>query len=172
MSLSTQPSNPNFLNPINFRFQLKRAPTVNFFTVDATLPNVSLGVAQQPTPFVTVPRPGSKISFGTFSITFKVDEDMRNYVELYDWMSALGERESFDAYKNLAKDTNFTGKGPVSDCILTILNSSKKANIDIIIRDAFPTSLSSIDFSATAVDIRFAECRAEFAFRDFTVNKL
>jgi hypothetical protein len=173
MSLATQPTNPNFLSALNFRFLLKRAPLVNFFTIDATIPTVELGVARQPTPFVTIPRPDAKITFGTFNISFRVDEDMKNYAELYDWMSALGEREGFDAYKNkISNQTNSTGTGPTSDCTLMILNSSKKPNVEIVFRDAFPTNLSQIDFSVEYTDVRYATCRAEFTFRDFTVTKL
>ena len=173
MALSTQPSNPNFLNPINFRFVLHRAPTLNFFTIDATMPSVSLDAIYQATPFVQIPKPASKISFGRFNLTFKVDEDFVNYREIYDWMSYLGLREGYTDYaKNIDKETNATGTGPVSDCSLMILISSKKANIEVLMRDVFPTNLGNIEFAVDAANIRYASCRVEFALRDFVVIKL
>lgn len=173
MALATQPSNPNFLNPINFRFVLHRAPTLNFFTIDASMPSVSLDAVYQATPFIRIPKPSTKLSFGKFNMTFKVDEDFTNYNEIYDWMSHLGLAEGFPDYaNNIDKETNATGRGPVCDCSLIILNSSKKPNIEVRMRDVFPTELGSIEFAVDAGDVRFASCRAEFTLRDFTVTKL
>ena len=173
MALSTQPSNPNFLNPINFRFVLHRAPTLNFFTIDASLPVVNLGVDYQATPFIPIPKPSTKLSYGRFNMTFKVDEDFMNYGEIYDWMSHLGLGEGFPDYRDfIDKETNATGRGPVCDCSLIILNSSKKANIEIKMRDVFPTQLGSIEFAIDSNEVRFASCRVEFALRDFVVYKI
>ena len=173
MALSTQPSNPNFLNPINFRFVLNRAPTLNFFTVDASLPTVSLEAIFQATPFIPIPKPSTKLRYGRFNMTFKVDEDFVNYQEIYDWMSHLGLGEGFPDYaNNIDKETNATGRGPVCDCSLMILNSSKKPNIEIKMRDVFPTDLGSIEFAVDASNVKYASCRVEFALRDFVVIKL
>lgn len=173
MAVTTQPSNPNFLNPINFRFVLHRAPNLNFFVIDATIPYVDLGVNYQPTPFIPVPRPSTRLAYGKFNITFKVDEDFANYGEIYDWMSHLGLGEGFPDYKNyIDRESNATGRGPVSDCSLIVLNSSKKPNIEIKMRDTFPTNLGSIEFAVDASDVRYASCRVEFTVRDFVVTKL
>ena len=172
MSLATQPTNVNFLSTVNFRFSIRRAPLVSFFAVDARIPSATIDVAQQPTPFVTIPKPGTRIKYDNFSLTFRVDEDMKNYSELYDWLSALGHREGFDAYSNKASGSPGTTTATVSDCTLMILDSSKRPNIEITFRDAFPTSLSSIDFTVQASDVQYAVCTVEFAFRDFTLTKL
>lgn len=173
MSLTTQPANPNFLNPINFRFVLHRAPTLNFFTVDASLPSVTLDAIYQSTPFIPIPKPSTKLSYGRFNMTFKVDENFVNYQEIYDWMSHLGLGEGFPDYaNNIDKETNATGRGPVCDSSLIILDSSKKPNIEIRMRDTFPTNLGNIEFAVDANDVRHASCRVEFALRDFVVFKL
>ena len=172
MSFGSQPSNPNFLSTVIFRFSIKRAPLIGFFAVEARLPSVRIDVAEQPTPFVTIPKPGTRIKYNTFSLTFRVDEDMQNYSELYNWLSALGHREGFDAYKNLTNGNRYEDKAAVSDCTLMILNSAKRPNIEITFRDAFPVDLSAIDFSVEQTDIRYATCNAEFTFRDFTLTKL
>ena len=173
MSLTTQPANPNFLNPINFRFVLHRAPTLNFFVIDASLPNVNLEPIYQATPFIPIPKPSTKLSYGKFNMTFKVDEDFVNYQEIYDWMSHLGLSEGFPDYaNNVDKETNATGRGPVCDASLIVLDSSKKPNIEIRIRDMFPSNLGTIEFAVDANDIRHASCRVEFTLRDFVVIKL
>ena len=172
-SKGTQPINPNFLNPNNFRFTLHRAPVLNFFVIDASLPNVDLSAIYQHTPFIALPKPGTKLTYGKFNMTFKVDEDFVNYAEIYDWMSHLGLGEGFSDYKNYIDKYNSTsGKGQFSDCTLTKLNSSKKPNIEITLRDAFPTNLGSIEFAVDSSDVKYASCRVEFTIRDFVVTKL
>ena len=145
---------------------------VSFFATDARVPGTSLDVATQLTPFVTVPKPGTRIKYDNFALTFRVDEDMRNYIELYNWMASLGHREGFDAYANNMTGTPGSISAPVSDCTLLILDSSKKPNIEVTFRDAFPVYLSAIDFSVQAQDVQYAICNAEFAYRDFTLTKL
>ena len=172
MSLATQPTNVNFLSTVNFRFTIRKAPLISFFAVDAKIPSVRIDVAEQQTPFVVVPRPGTRVKYDNFSLTFRVDEDMRNYTELYNWMSALGHREGFDAYKNLTNGTSVDNTAAESDCTLLILDSAKSPNIEITFRDAFPVYLSDIDFTVQTPDVRYASCTVEFAFRDFTLTKL
>jgi hypothetical protein len=88
-------------------------------------------------------------------------------------MSHLGLGEGFPDYaNNIDKETNATGRGPVCDCSLMILNSSKKPNIEIKMRDVFPTDLGSIEFAVDASNVKYASCRVEFALRDFVVIKL
>ena len=56
----------------------------------ANLPSVQNGFAVQPTPFVDLPRIGDKLNFAEFSIRFLISEDMVNYIELLEWLIALG----------------------------------------------------------------------------------
>ena len=42
-AVDNQPDNPNPLNPINFRFNLLRAPSLTFFCQSATIPTINIG---------------------------------------------------------------------------------------------------------------------------------
>ena len=78
--------NLNFLSPIGFRFQLQRAPNVEYFCQSVTLPTLSINEVPQISPFVNIPRPGDKVTYGEFAIRFRIDEDMTNYLEIHDWI--------------------------------------------------------------------------------------
>ena len=101
MSVINEPINKNFLSPLGFVFNLKKTPATNFFVTRASLPGLNLAFAEVPTPFVKMPVPGEKIQFNDLSVTFKVDEDMRNWNEIFDWMVALGFPKSFDQYREI-----------------------------------------------------------------------
>jgi hypothetical protein len=174
MSAITEiPNNRNFLSPIGFRFAIKKTPNVNYFVQAASVPSLTLGVANVPTPFVKLPLPGDHLQFGTFSITFRVDEEMRNYMELFNWMTALGKPQSFDQYRTLANQAvPGTGEGIYSDAILTVLSSAKNPQIVVNYRNIFPTDLSQLTFSATEDSINYVECTATFAYEMFTFDYL
>ena len=80
--VDTLPDNINFLSQNGFRFAVKRLPGVNYFCQSVTLPAVSVGAIESPTPFAAVPRPGDRITYEPLTIRFKVDEDLTNYFEI------------------------------------------------------------------------------------------
>ena len=81
-----QIKNRNFLAPTGFRLVLNRSPKVAFFSNAANLPGIILGEATQPTYLKDIPTPGDKIVFDDFNIRFLVDEDLKNYMELQNWI--------------------------------------------------------------------------------------
>ena len=88
--LQDQPTNINFLSPIGFKFQLNNFPEVNYFCQSATLPGISIGSISVPTPLKTIDLPGDEVAFEELSIRFIVDENMKNWLSIYDWIIGLG----------------------------------------------------------------------------------
>lgn len=165
--LTTQPQNPNFLSQNKWRFSLQRAPNVVFFCQETELPGVSIDVAQQFSPFVTIPRPGQKLHFDDLMLTFRVDEDMVNYLEIFDWLMNMGFPDDFSGYPKLEEQG-----GPFSDGTLTILTSKNNPNISIRYRDMFPVSLSKLRFAIDDDDVQYHECDVTFKYQRFYIDKL
>jgi hypothetical protein len=118
--LNTQPTNPNLLSQNKFRFTLQRAPNVVYFGMAATLPSITLESTEQASPFIQIPRPGNKIRYADFEFTFRVDEDLKNYIEVYQWMNDLGFPDDFSGYPRLE-----AGDGVFSDASLHLLLLSR-----------------------------------------------
>ena len=171
-ALTTQPTNLSFLSPLGFKLQIKRAPHLNFFVQSVNLPSVTLGTADVETPFTKVPFPGTKLTFGNLQVTFKVDEDMLNYMELYNWLLELGFPDNFAQYQSLAGAQLTSGEGVFSDISLSILSSAMNPNIDIQFIDCFPVDLSELSFDSTAADVEYLTATVTFANRRFNVTKL
>ena len=85
-----QIDNRNFLAPTGFKFTLTRSPKTAFFCNQANIPDLSLGVVDQPSYLRDIPTPGDKIAFGDLFIRFLVDEDLKNYMEIQKWIRGLG----------------------------------------------------------------------------------
>ena len=95
--------NRNFLSPVGFKFGLKRSPAVAFFCNEANIPDMTLGITEQPTYLRDIPTPGDKIQFGDLNLRFLVDEDLTNYMEIQNWIRGLGFPESLKEFAKLAR---------------------------------------------------------------------
>ena len=94
-AIDSNPANKNFLSPISFKFMIKKAPHVNFFIQQVTVPRISLPSVETPNPFVSLPKPGDHIDFDTLSIKFKVDEDLQNYLKTIPLSAPLPKKPTF-----------------------------------------------------------------------------
>lgn len=165
---ANQPTNVNFLSPVGFVFKIKKTPTLNYFVQSVTLPSLSIEPIDMPNPFSKIPFAGTTLSYETLSVTFKVDEDMKNYLELHNWLSGLGFPKQFDQYKRLAEKP--IGEGVVSDLTLLINTSSKNPNMEVVFYDAFPISLSTLTFDMTAEEISHVTCTVEFKYGRYVIQ--
>ena len=101
--------NRNFLAPVGFKFTLKRSPAAAFFCNQANIPDITLGRAEHPTYLRDIPIPGDKIQFGDLRITFLVDEDLTNFMEIQNWIRGLGYPETLKQFDELEE------KGQLND---------------------------------------------------------
>lgn len=180
-TLTDQPTNKNFLSQIGFKFTINKTPNINYFVHRANLPGISLGSADIQTPFSRIPIAGDHLTFDDLTIEFKVDEDMKNYVELYNWILAIGFPDNFDQYKEIDNQRSgpisgnvnrMTGGGVYSDATLTILSSAMNPIHHITYNDCYPTSIGDLAFSAIDTDVQYLTCSATFRYRKFSITTL
>ena len=180
---SSLPKTYDFLRPNAFNFSVKDLPGTSFTCQSANLPQLSLGFAVQPTPFVDVPRIGDKLDFGEFTIRFIISEDMSNYLELYRWLIALGFPQDYTQFGQFVKNrpsafpfkTNLKGQSEVlaySDGTLTILDSTNTPKVNIIYKDIFPVSLEALDFDIASASVEYFTAIASFKYTLFEVEQL
>jgi len=174
-----QPNNLNFLGQNNFRFGIKRLPNVNYFCQGVSIPSVSVGDIDTPTPFAVVPRPGDRIIYDPLVIRFKVDEDLTNYFEIQSWMEGLGHPDELRQTKELSKDIRATQVGArpigyyttfISDATLTILTSNKNYNKTIFFYDCFPINLTELSFESVNTDVEYLEATVTFRYRKYQLD--
>lgn len=160
--------NQSFLSQIGFQFSVKKLPTVNFFVTKAMLPGLTIEHPEVKTPFATLHRAGDHLTYGDLQITFKVDEDMQNWMELYNWMIGIGKPKNFEQRQNLI-NKNPIGEGLYSDGQLVILSNARNPNVFFNFQDMIPSDLSPIDLDSTASDVEFVECTVGFKYTSFSV---
>lgn len=170
-ALDGLPKNPNQLSNINFKLLIKRMPGVVFFCHKANIPGANLPVTWQPTPFVDIPEYGDHLEFKPFVVSFKVDEDLRNYVEFYSWLREIGKADSFAEFKKLKSQPNYTGRGIKSEAILSILDSNRNANFNITYHDCIPVDISDLNFDAQSPDVMMINATATMRYINWTFER-
>jgi len=166
-------ANKNFLSPLGFKFQIKKLPNVNFFVQSTNIPGLSIAQSPEaPNPFVAIPYSGDHILYNEFKITFKVDEDLKNFLELHYWLRGLGFPEEFNEYRLIAEEDKLAGGGLKSDASLIITTNGKSPNIECVFEDAFPIELSDLEFNTTDVTVDYIEVTATFAYTQYKIKTL
>ena len=169
-----QVSNRNFLSLVGFKFVLNRCPKVDFLCNSANLPSITLGVAEQANYLRNIPVPGDKLQYDDLRITFMVDEDMENYLQLYQWMTSLGYPESINQYSELLNnkievDDPNDPSNERSDATIQVLSSNYNPSVSIKFKDVFPYQLSGVPFNATADEQAYYTAEAAFKYTLYDV---
>ena len=175
----SQIENRNYLAPVGFKFNLQRSPVVAYFCNQANIPDISLGVAIQPNPLRDIPTPGDKIDFGDLNLRFLVDENLKNYMEIQNWIRGLGFPESVQEFRDLdaagqKASTPYGQKGHdvYSDGTLQILSSNFIAKFNVNFKDLWPYSLTTLNFDATDTDIEYFTADVSFKYTMYNLTDL
>jgi len=175
-----QIDNRNYMSPLGFKLILTKTPKVDFLCQSANIPGINMGTAVQPTYLKDIPVPGDKVLYDDLNIRFLVDEKMENYLALYNWITGLGYPESLEQFAQLKK-TDFRTQPNVpadadkryfefSDATLQILSSNYKPSIHVNFVDAFPVSLSTLEFDASIADYNYFTAQATFKYTIFNIT--
>jgi len=167
-----QLTNRNFLSPIGFLFILDKARKVSFLCQKAEIPTVELGQVEIPTRgLVPIPVEGN-MRYSEFSMEFIVDEDLRNYMQIHNWMRALGTPQEFKERRVwIDKYADSPSEDPrFSDATLQILNNNNQANFDVVFKDMFPVSLSSLPFDVTGGDNDYFTATTTFRYTLYEIR--
>jgi hypothetical protein len=168
----SQVDNKNFLSPLGFRFFIQKLPHVNYFCTTAQIPDLTLGqIDTVENTFIKLPTPGDKLTFGLLNLNFRVDEDLKNFREIYDWMIGLGFPDNFEQRAAIGRGIQTIGE-VYSDGSLIITTAAYKPNIEVKFIDIYPVSLNSLDFNIEEQDVNYLVGNATFAYRKYDLTTI
>lgn len=169
--IKESPVNKNNLSPLGHKFVITRLPGVVYWCQSINVPDITLPDIKTGNPFVDLNFAGEHIKFSPLTITFKVDEDMTNYLEIFNWIAGLGFPERFEQFRNIEReDLDGGAYGIRSDASALINSSNMNANLEVIYRDIFPMSLTDLVFDTRLTDVPYVTAMATFSIRDFIIK--
>ena len=155
-----QPSNRNYLSPVGFQLKLEMFEGVDFFCQRANLPGITAKYTEVPTRFRDFPvLGGGGVSFDDLNLTFIIDEDLRNYYSIHEWIR-----------KNGSSEGTVNGEVDYSNGQLMIVTSNYNAAFFVDYENLFPVNLSPIDFDATVNEIEYFTAEVTFKFTNYTIR--
>ena len=167
MSLTT---NFNYLQPTGFKLVIDRTnyPNLEFFVQDFTHAGVIMNTADVAyKKIAAIPFIGDKLTYNEMLANIILDEDMKSYTEMHDWMRRILDQDMttpVDRYKAKVE------KPPAqSDITLSILSSSNNPVVRIRYKDCIPTALTDIQFQSTGGGESFITFGASFRFTYFDI---
>ena len=133
--MATLTSNKNYLSSESFKLAISRKdyPNLEYFCNAVSHPDVTIGEALLPMPRHEVHVPGDRMSVGIVTCTIIIDEDMNAYKEVYGWCKNIIDGNPDD----------------IADVSLQILSSKNNVINTIVYKDAFPTSVSNLQFTTS-----------------------
>ncbi len=190
--LSRQPDNLDYLSPTQFKFNIHQLQKVEFFCTAANVPAINLGEAIFPTPYKQIPVMGDTLTYDNLSISFIVDENLENYIELHEWLTAIGfpkDREQFTTFRSSTADLpvitqgvsddrglttgssqlSTSARGMFGDAILTILTNKNNPVVEVRFQDLFPVALGALDFTQVATDVEYISVTADFSYKIYDI---
>ena len=152
-SLTEQPKNINPLADVQFKFTVTALPNTTFFIQTVNLPGIALEGQTIATPQLqNFSRHTGIITYEALDITFMIDEYLKNWQEVYEWMIS---------------DVN-----KYTSAVLTILSSSMNPTMEIHFKDIFPTTLSAIPFDSTTTDPVYQTATIAFNYTEYIIKNL
>ena len=119
-----------------------------------------------PNPFKAIPVYGDHATFGELTASFKINEDLGNYIEIFDWITGLAFPKEYTQYSRL-KSKDSIGEGLESDAYLMIMSSNQNPIMKVEIEDLFPIALSDITMDSRDTSIEYVEAIATFKFKGY-----
>ena len=187
--IARQPTKLDYSSPTQFKFSINQLPKVEFFTVAANIPGISLPPATYNTPFKNIPTIGEKPEYEDLTITFIVDEFLENYISIHEWVTGTGfpkSRTQFSDFRSATSNSPTDAKsvsvdkvgsatpdkGMYGDATLTILSNKNNPLVEVRFEDVFPTALGGLDYTQVATDVEYLNIQVTFQYKIYEIVTL
>jgi hypothetical protein len=171
--------NKSILNKNNFRLLIEKVPTVEYYVQTVSIPGLSFNETVQPIGVgVDAYFHGDKVEFETLNVTFLVDEDLKNFQEMYNWITQIVPVADPSDYERLTggkKNTlgvsQMDGDELKTSSQITLVTNTNKNIPNRYFRfyDAFPISLGSLEMQSGA-ETAPVTCDVQFRFNFYEIE--
>ena len=189
--LNRQPTALDYSSPTQFRFLINQLPKVQYFTTEANIPGITLGEGTFSTPLKDLTLLGDKLSYDDLTISFIVDENLENYIEMHTWLTSIGfpkDRKQFSDFRSTTSNVATATRGEskdigdvrattpelamTSDAVMTILTNKNNPVVECRFKDVFPTSLSGLSYSQNQTDVEYLTAEVNFKYQIYEIVTL
>ena len=107
------------------------------------------------------------MEFGELTMDVLLDENMKSYTEMYNWMLRSVNNEMITRRDNFSGQTD--DQPSYSDITIIALTSQNNSSVKFKYVDALPVSIGDIRFEATNQSVEYVTFPASFRFSYFEI---
>lgn len=170
--------NENFLSPVGFKLVIPGFTSIGFQCTNVIIPGIQMSGPIQATPYNDFQLGGDKLTYEDLRVTFLINDDCVNYALMHNWMVGITYPQKSTQWRDFVeqmKDKDFQNENQIDqlDIYLHVLNSNFNVSYKVKFFDAFPVSLSSMEYITDAFDIQYLKAEITFKYTYFKLlNKL
>jgi hypothetical protein len=164
MDNNFQPTNRNKLTTNRFLFNMTRTPYLAYFCQRVNIPSLGFGTSIQSNPTaIEIKRPGTRLVYEDLQVGFIVDEEMKNWLEIHNWLKNIS---TYDTVHDYLKEEQKT-----SSALLYVMSAAYKPLLSIYFHDIYPTFLTSVDFDSTSPDSENIISTVTFSYTYYEIKQ-
>lgn len=162
----TGPATNNPLISNYFQLEIAKIPNTIWFCQAVVIPGIKFNEVDQPTILShPIRSPVGALRFDDFVISFKVDENLKNWLEIHNWIKEMSH------YTN---DTSFMKSWHTqrTNGMLRTTSSSYNPKIQVNFTGLFPIDLGGLMLNTVEPDSKEIIATVKFAYSDYDINVL
>lgn len=171
-------TNRNQLDAKDFRLVVDGLNHVKYHAVGWSPASISSNAVKQSFPQGYVAFHGDVLSYSSFSITFILDEDGNNFMEIFNWIASYGQSHTEDYKSDPISGQRYTANEQRNqahakkyrDVSVFLPTNKYNGNIEMRFLEAHPTNLSMPEISTKNTSVITLECTVEFEFTTMKVT--
>lgn len=144
--------NPLYPGQFGLVIESDKFKTVEYFCTNVSIPSLSMTATIQNFQHIEGFGFGDQIKYGTLTVTFIIDEELKNYLELHSWMERIRDQGVEEYY----------------DAVVLIYNNRSRLVRQVRFRDLVPQSLGEIALSSQSPPETPITCNVDFVYTGFS----
>lgn len=175
-------STVDYTNQALFKMQFDKIPNLTYLSYNVTIPGISLGEITIGNQVIDYKVPGDKLTYEPLVLNFIVQENLKNWIEIHDWLTGLGHPNETAEYKRFVEGkapgmhpsarTKTEKQNKYGDAQLFILSNKLNPIIKVTFIDAWPVSLSPLTYDASMTNSEPTTCDVTMNYTNYRIESL
>lgn len=163
--------NINILSEANFQIDIGKLKYLNPHCTGVNIPSLTLPNTFIKTGLTALPNPSDNIEWASLSIQFLVDEELRNWLEIFDWIVGIGFPNDPAEFKDWIAHYKSVNEATFSDATVIIQSNKKNPLIEVNFKNIFPLYLSEVQLRSDSTN-EYVPCTANFAIESYSYRRI
>lgn len=148
-----------------FKLMFNNIPNVEYSCFATNLPGLAIRSTSTPTPLSPLEIPDNIVGFTPLRVSFLVDQNLKNYMEIWRWMVGIGFPNSHAQARVFEHHNDI-----YSEATLIITTNKMNPNITVNFHNIWPAEISDLRFTAQSKEMEYLTAEVVFRYTTYTIG--